>query len=346
MDYKTARLAPPETTKVQPETLPRALPELKAEVEKECQRRQYVTDLAGKTFQFATGERVFKVDGSLIPYLGMTLMHMVSDFGTSANIPVDMPAALFEFCITTAKAQHTLLSALPRWPSKAEQKNIAKETMHELQQRYELTLETCLTQLETLRAQFFERYMATLRTEVGNMSVEAFSDAYVALEKYALTAQLRSLADKIKDEITKELLAQLKKEKPQLTRKDALQAINPQVEKQFTVRFAACRKQLYETFANVTTPNICQQVRDAAARKAMLVTYLRKRWVKLFVDLTEQAGNYYDNSLLFFMFGLKLARILLDKTPEEIREALFIVNDFDDEEYEEIKKENRWFEKV
>jgi S-phase kinase-associated protein 1 len=70
---------------------------------------------------------------------------------------------------------------------------------------------------------------------------------------------------------------------------------------------------------------------------------------KAFVDVDKDtlydlllAANYLNVKALLDLCCQKVADMIRGKTPEEIRQAFGIKNDFSPEEEEEIRKENQW----
>lgn len=56
------------------------------------------------------------------------------------------------------------------------------------------------------------------------------------------------------------------------------------------------------------------------------------------------AANYLDIKPLLDLCCAKIASMIKNKTPEEIRVNLDIVNDFSPEEEAQLRQENKWVE--
>ena len=74
-------------------------------------------------------------------------------------------------------------------------------------------------------------------------------------------------------------------------------------------------------------------------------------WDNKFVDIEQDllfelvlAANYMDIKHLLDLTCAKLASLIKDKTPEEIRKQFNIVNDFTPEEEAQVREENKWCE--
>jgi S-phase kinase-associated protein 1 len=74
-------------------------------------------------------------------------------------------------------------------------------------------------------------------------------------------------------------------------------------------------------------------------------------WDNRFVDVPQDhlfelvlAANYMDIKPLLDLTCAKLASLIKDKTPEEIRKEFNIVNDFTPEEEAQVREENKWCE--
>jgi S-phase kinase-associated protein 1 len=74
-------------------------------------------------------------------------------------------------------------------------------------------------------------------------------------------------------------------------------------------------------------------------------------WDANFVDLEQEtlfelilAANYMDIKPLLDLTCAKVASMIKGKTPEEIRKAFNIVNDFSPEEEQKVREENKWCE--
>ncbi|XP_043705128.1 SKP1-like protein 1A [Telopea speciosissima] len=74
-----------------------------------------------------------------------------------------------------------------------------------------------------------------------------------------------------------------------------------------------------------------------------------KKWEAEYLDIDQQvlyelmtAANYLDIKGLLDMTAEKVASMIRERTPEQIREVFNIKNDFTPEEEEEIRKENSW----
>lgn len=74
-------------------------------------------------------------------------------------------------------------------------------------------------------------------------------------------------------------------------------------------------------------------------------------WDANFVEIEQDqlfelilAANYMDVKPLLDLACAKVASMLKNKTPEEIRKKFNIVNDFTPEEEEAIRAENKWAE--
>jgi S-phase kinase-associated protein 1 len=75
------------------------------------------------------------------------------------------------------------------------------------------------------------------------------------------------------------------------------------------------------------------------------------KWDADFIDLDHNtlfevvlAANYMDIQPLLNLGCAKVASLLKDKTPEEIRKTFNIRNDFTPEEEAQIREENKWIE--
>lgn len=76
-------------------------------------------------------------------------------------------------------------------------------------------------------------------------------------------------------------------------------------------------------------------------------------WDAAFVDLEQEtlfelilAANYMDIKPLLDLTCAKVASMIKGKTPEQIRKAFNIVNDFSPEEEQKVREENKWCEDV
>ncbi|CAH0485251.1 hypothetical protein KXD40_003013 [Peronospora effusa] len=76
-------------------------------------------------------------------------------------------------------------------------------------------------------------------------------------------------------------------------------------------------------------------------------------WDANFVDIEQEilfelilAANYMDIKSLLDLACAKVASMIKGKTPQEIREAFNIVNDFTPEEEAQIREENKWCEEA
>ena len=74
-------------------------------------------------------------------------------------------------------------------------------------------------------------------------------------------------------------------------------------------------------------------------------------WDNRFIDMPHeklfdliQAAHYMDIQGLMDLGAAKVATLIKNKTPEEIRQMFHIENDFTPEEEERIREENRWCE--
>lgn len=74
-------------------------------------------------------------------------------------------------------------------------------------------------------------------------------------------------------------------------------------------------------------------------------------WDAEFVDVDQEllfelilAANYMDIKPLLDLTCAKVASMIKDKSPEEIRSTFNIVNDFTPEEEEAVRAENKWAE--
>lgn len=74
-------------------------------------------------------------------------------------------------------------------------------------------------------------------------------------------------------------------------------------------------------------------------------------WDANFVDLEQEmlfelilAANYMDIKPLLDLTCAKVASMIKGKTPEQIRRAFNIVNDFTPEEEQKVREENKWCE--
>jgi len=74
-------------------------------------------------------------------------------------------------------------------------------------------------------------------------------------------------------------------------------------------------------------------------------------WDANFVDLEQEtlfelilAANYMDIKPLLDLTCAKVASMIKGKTPEQIRKAFNIVNDFSPEEEAKVREENKWCE--
>lgn len=74
-------------------------------------------------------------------------------------------------------------------------------------------------------------------------------------------------------------------------------------------------------------------------------------WDAQFVDVEQEvlfemilAANYMDIKSLLDLACAKVATMIKEKTPEEIRHTFNIVNDFTPEEEAQVREENRWIE--
>jgi len=74
-------------------------------------------------------------------------------------------------------------------------------------------------------------------------------------------------------------------------------------------------------------------------------------WDADFVDLEQEtlfelilAANYMDIKPLLDLTCAKVASMIKGKTPEQIRKAFNIVNDFSPEEEQKVREENKWCE--
>ncbi len=74
-------------------------------------------------------------------------------------------------------------------------------------------------------------------------------------------------------------------------------------------------------------------------------------WDAAFVDLEQEtlfelilAANYMDIKPLLDLTCAKVASMIKGKTPEQIRKAFNIVNDFTPEEEQKVREENKWCE--
>jgi S-phase kinase-associated protein 1 len=56
------------------------------------------------------------------------------------------------------------------------------------------------------------------------------------------------------------------------------------------------------------------------------------------------AANYLDVKQLYVYICKKVAKMLKDKTADQIRECFHIINDYTPEEEERVRKENEWCE--
>jgi S-phase kinase-associated protein 1 len=75
------------------------------------------------------------------------------------------------------------------------------------------------------------------------------------------------------------------------------------------------------------------------------------QWDADFVDVEKQllfelilAANYMDIKPLLDLTCAKVASLIKDKSPEEIRQTFDIVNDFTPEEEAQVRAENKWAE--
>ena len=74
-------------------------------------------------------------------------------------------------------------------------------------------------------------------------------------------------------------------------------------------------------------------------------------WDADFVDLEQEtlfelilAANFMDIKPLLDLTCAKVASMIKGKTPEQIRKAFNIVNDFSPEEEAKVREENKWCE--
>ena len=74
-------------------------------------------------------------------------------------------------------------------------------------------------------------------------------------------------------------------------------------------------------------------------------------WDSKFVDVDHEllfelilAANYMDIKSLLDLTCAKVASMMKNKTPEEIRKLFNITNDFTPEEERQVREENRWCE--
>jgi S-phase kinase-associated protein 1 len=58
------------------------------------------------------------------------------------------------------------------------------------------------------------------------------------------------------------------------------------------------------------------------------------------------ASNYLDIKPLLDLCCAKIASFIKNKTPEEIRVNLDIINDFSPEEEAQVRNENKWVDEV
>jgi S-phase kinase-associated protein 1 len=85
--------------------------------------------------------------------------------------------------------------------------------------------------------------------------------------------------------------------------------------------------------------------------KSPIMNEVVEQWDADFVDIDREqlfdlivAADYMHIQPLFNLACAKVASIIKNKTPEQIRRALNIPNDFTPEEEEAVRAENRWAE--
>ena len=87
----------------------------------------------------------------------------------------------------------------------------------------------------------------------------------------------------------------------------------------------------------------------ASARMKEVVS----EWDAAFVNIEQEllfelilAANYMDIKSLLDLTCAKVASMIKDKTPEQIRETFNITNDFTPEEEARVREENKWCEEA
>lgn len=305
--------------------------QMKIQVKHEAERQRFSANLAGKAFHFMCSDnRGFKVDGRLLPYLGMTFATMYGSFGEQQKPMLldNMVSSMFEMRLALAKVHQKEVATLPLWPTeqeieqaKVKDKYVLNLKMETLTSQYEKALAVCLQKMEPVRKQQYDAYMGKLRDELEALSDAEFANVLISDAKDNLKMCIAQTSKNIRAEVD----AKLSEDERTALANKRIQEATIKMQKEFDAKVPALR--------NMVTQNRPQHIH----------AHLLQVWLNLTCALIA-SSNYYDASLQMYLFCSYFNRKIICKTPEQIRQDLGIVNDFSEEETRRNKNENTMYE--